>query len=129
VDRLRQRQFKRLQIAADREAQALLAALPHPVRAKMRAIPITYQPTPDPALLADGIAPDTLGLFVGEALPDPLESEQQLPAQMLLFLENIWEYAGHDDSAFKEEVRRTLLHELGHFLGLGEDELEDRDLD
>jgi predicted Zn-dependent protease with MMP-like domain len=34
-----------------------------------------------------------------------------------------------DAATFREEVRRTYLHELGHYLGLDEDDLADRDLD
>ena len=46
-----------------------------------------------------------------------------------LFLENIWDYAGRDTAAYREEVRVTYVHELGHYLGLDEDDLEVRDLD
>jgi predicted Zn-dependent protease with MMP-like domain len=32
-------------------------------------------------------------------------------------------------TTFQEEVRRTYLHELGHYLGLDEEALAERDLD
>ena len=52
-----------------------------------------------------------------------------LPPQILLFLANIWDYAGGAEPAFREEVRVTYLHELGHYLGWDESDLEVRGLD
>jgi predicted Zn-dependent protease with MMP-like domain len=48
---------------------------------------------------------------------------------MTLFLLNIWDEADHGEAAFRREVRITLLHELGHYLGLNEKELADRELE
>jgi predicted Zn-dependent protease with MMP-like domain len=48
--------------------------------------------------------------------------------RITLFLDNIWDEAQADVQTFRDEVRATVLHELGHFLGLTEDELFDRDL-
>ena len=47
----------------------------------------------------------------------------------LLFLGNILEEADEAGTTFEEEVGRTYLHELGHYLGLDEDALAERDLD
>jgi len=44
-------------------------------------------------------------------------------------LENILEEAEDAGTTFEEEVRRTYLHELGHYLGLDEAALAARDLD
>ena len=46
-----------------------------------------------------------------------------MPPQILLFVENIWDFAEGDEDVFCEEVRVTYYHELGHYLGLEEDEL------
>jgi predicted Zn-dependent protease with MMP-like domain len=49
-----------------------------------------------------------------------------------LFLENLWlmiEEEGGDERDFRFEVRTTLLHELGHYLGLNEEDLEERGLE
>ncbi len=72
---------------------------------------------------------DTLGLFVGEAFPEAFAGIHDLPPQILLFLENIWSYAEQQIPAYREEIRRTYLHELGHYLGLDESDLTARDLD
>ena len=52
-----------------------------------------------------------------------------MPAQIILFLGNLWEFAGQEEAAFRQEVRTTLLHELGHYLGLDEDDLMERGLE
>lgn len=116
-------------MAADEEVRSVRKALPAPVRERASGIPVTYEPQPGPDLVESGLAEDTLGLFVGEAFTEEFSGVNDLPAQVILFLENIWDYAGHDTATYRDEVRRTLLHELGHFLGLDEEDLEERDLD
>jgi predicted Zn-dependent protease with MMP-like domain len=121
--------FHRLLIAAEREVNKTLRALPPALREKARAVPVVYEPRPEANLAREGIEPDSLGLFVGETFRDAYAGSHDLPAQVILYLLNIWEYANHDAGYFREEVRRTYLHELGHYLGLDEDDLAERDLD
>ena len=111
---------------AEAEVAATLGALPKPLREQARTVPVTYDPSPADALLADGWEPDLLGLFVG--IDYAHEGNAPCPQQIFLFLENLWEEAGHDESLYREEVRKTYLHELGHYLGLNEDELDQRGL-
>jgi predicted Zn-dependent protease with MMP-like domain len=111
---------------AEAEVAATVASLPHDLQAQARTIPVTYHPVPSPALLADGWAPDLLGLFVGMPYAD--EGQAPFPRQIMLFLENLWEEAGWDETRYRQEVRKTYLHELGHYLGLSEEELEQRGL-
>ena len=112
---------------AQAEAKATLQSLPKKLRATAQALPLTYEHYPNDALLADGIEPDTLGLFVGGEFAEG--SQAVLPAQIILFLDNLWDMAEGDEYAFRQEVRTTLLHELGHYLGLNENELEERGLE
>lgn len=121
--------FQTLLAIAEREIRHTLDALPTVLRVKADAVPILCEPRPSAAVQADNILPDTLGLFVGEAYPDAYAGAHNLPAQIILYLENIWEYANHDEEFYREEIARTLLHELGHYLGLDEHDLADRDLD
>ncbi len=121
--------WNHLNALAQAEINAILHALPKPLRVRACQLPITCEPRPNVALLADGVEGDTLGLFVGEAFPDSESGALQLPAQIILFLENIWELAGKDQTIYREEIRTTLLHELGHYLGLDEFDLEKRGLD
>lgn len=122
-------QFRRLLLAAEKEIERTMRSLPAPLREKAKLVPIICERAPSPEVQSENIEPDTLGLFVGEAFPDAYAGAHDLPAQVILYLENIWDYANHDPDFYREEVRRTLLHELGHYLGLDEDDLAERELD
>jgi predicted Zn-dependent protease with MMP-like domain len=124
-----ERHWSRLTRAADQEVQAVLDSLPAPVRCEAKKLPVTYEPAPNRKMIEDGMEDDLLGLFVGEAFDEKFSTDAALPAQIILFLENLWDFAGHDAAIYREEIRRTYLHELGHYLGLDEDGLADRDLD
>ena len=106
-----------------------LAALPEPLRVKANALPVTLEPFPSQLHLNDGIEPDVLGLFVGPDFASAESTALPLPPQIILFLENIWDQAEEDEEIFREEVHTTYLHELGHYLGLDEDDLFDRGLE
>ena len=79
--------------------------------------------------LDDGVEPDSLGLFSGPSMRDADAGQSDEAPLVSLFLENILDWCGGDEDAFDEEVERTFLHELGHFLGLEEDDMPARDLD
>jgi predicted Zn-dependent protease with MMP-like domain len=113
--------------AASQEVEATVSTLPKPLRARAEKLPVTFAPRPNPELQADGIEADTLGLFTGAEFAE--EGNIPLPSQIILFLENLWDFAGGDELIFREEVRTTFLHELGHYLGLDEDGLTERGLD
>ena len=87
---------------------------------------MTYESIPGEPLLEDGWDEDLLGMFVG----DPVEASESsgAPRQILLFLENLWDFAEADPLIYREEVRITYIHEFGHYLGLDEAELEARGL-
>lgn len=121
--------FHRLSCKAQTAIARMVRSFPPPLRKMARQVPVTHLMSPTVCHVANGIAPDTLGLFVGGAYPDGVTEPDPMPPQILLFIENLWEEALHSDPAFLEEVRRTYLHEIGHYLGLTEEELTGRDLD
>lgn len=115
---------------AEAEVAGALRTLPPDVATLATGIPVVYEEVPSPELVADGLADDTLGLFVGVDFPSGESGvPAETPTQIHLFLNNLWEYAGYDPAEYREEVRITFLHELGHFLGLDEEDLADRDID
>lgn len=114
---------------AEQEVERTRARLPRSLRERAAEIPVTCVPRPTRAMQRDGVDPELLGLFVGEALPMADTPGGDLPAQILLFIENLADYAEYDEESFREETRTTYLHELGHYLGLDEGALADRDLE
>ena len=119
--------WEKLQKLALEEIEMTLEDLPEPLRERAKKLPVTFERVPNSGLQADGIEVDTLGLFTGAELAD--EGAMVLPPQIILFLENLWDFAEGDVEVFGDEIHTTFLHELGHFLGLGEDDLTDRGLE
>lgn len=119
--------WKKLQSLALAEVEATLSELPAPLRERARQLPVTFERMPNKGLIADGIEPDSLGLFTGAEFTE--EGNVPLPPQIILFLENLWDYSESDEEIYLNEVHTTFLHELGHYLGLDEDDLFERGLD
>jgi len=107
-----------LKIAEDVTA-ATLAELPGEIRVRIRDVPILIEQCPSPQDIADGIGPDTLGYF---------DEDDTGLVRIRLWLLNILDFSDADPSIFQEEIRTTLLHEIGHVLGWDEDEIEERGL-
>ena len=119
--------WKKLRALALAEVEATLALLPEPLRLRAEKLPVTFERQPNAELQADGIEPDTLGLFTGPEFAD--EENVPLPPQIILFLENLWDFSEGNEEIFRDEVHTTFLHELGHYLGLDENELTERGLE
>jgi predicted Zn-dependent protease with MMP-like domain len=112
-------------IAAD-TVGAAQRQLPATIRPLARDVPVHYERVPDADL---GFEPDILGLFTGNPYGTEISHDQPAPPQILLYLENLWEFADEDVEIFRDEVRLTYLHELGHYLGWDEDQITARGLD
>lgn len=119
--------WKTLRELALAEVEATLAVLPKPLRERAEKLPVTFERQPNAGLQADGIEADTLGLFTGPEFAD--EGNVPMPPQIILFLENLWDFSESDEEIFRDEIHTTFLHELGHYLGLDEDELTERGLE
>lgn len=119
--------LKRLTAIAAPVIAATQRKLPAPVRTPAGGVPVHFEALPAQDVIDDGFEPDILGLFTGS--PYGAADDQPLPAQIILYLENLWDFAEGDEEIFREEVRLTYLHELGHFLGWDEDDLTARGLD
>ena len=111
------------------EVRATIKSLPIQLRAHAAGLPVTFEHRPNEDLRLEGIEPDTLGLFVGSAFAENDSAGPCVPAQIILFLDNLWDMADEDVETFQAEIRATYLHELGHYLGLDESDLTARELD
>lgn len=107
--------------------------LPESFREKLEEVAVTVEPVPSRALReaeSPPLDPALLGLFAGVALPERslLSAGGELPPRIYLFQRNLERWAA-DREQLREEIAVTLYHELGHYLGLDEDELAELDLD
>ncbi len=122
------RESRLISIASDTVA-ATQRGLPPEIRAAARAVPVRFEPSPDTDLLAEGFEPDLLGLFTGSPVGTELSGADLQPPRIFLYTANLWDFAEEDVEVFRDEVRLTYLHELGHFLGWDEDQIAARGLD
>jgi predicted Zn-dependent protease with MMP-like domain len=109
-----------------------LASLPDPVATAVRNIPVLVAelPHPEDLRLSDPpLSPRALGLFVGTPPGRTGGFDGPAPEQptILLFKRNL-ERACADREELVREVSLTVIHEVGHALGLSESELEERGL-
>ena len=113
-----------VRIAGD-EIHSLHTDLPSPLSKALERIPVILENLPSPTFLQDGIEPDQLGLFEGSEASD---TESPTPARIVLWLGNLWYLSEAQVPTFRSEVRTTLLHELGHYLGFDEAQIDERGL-
>lgn len=101
-------------------AEAALGELPERARALLVNVPIVIAELPAVEDVREGVDPRLLGMFVGQGYADESHmGGHPTLTQILLFRRNLERMAG-DDDVLREEIRRTLLHETGHFFGLDE---------
>ena len=66
--------------------------------------------------------PDLGGLYHGVPLPERSDMGGQLPDKISIYRIPL-EESFPDPDALREEIRITVLHELGHYFGLDEDRI------
>jgi len=105
----------------DDVVEQALAALPPDLAGELENTVVAVQDLPSPEPDVD---PLILGLYVGRNLLErSLDDSAQLPARIEVYRKNIERVAEDHDEAV-DELRITLLHEIGHHAGYDEDELE-----
>jgi predicted Zn-dependent protease with MMP-like domain len=101
--------------------------LPEPVRKHLEELPVLVEALPSREMLTASsppLAPDILGLFVGRDLMTRSHGDvPDTPGAIYLFRRNLLRVTS-DREELSREIRVTVRHEVGHLLGLDEDELE-----
>jgi predicted Zn-dependent protease with MMP-like domain len=110
-----------------------MAALPEPVRRWLANVAVTVEEIPtDHDLLgaAPPLSPQSLGMFRGAPLGQKgsMDPWSHFPSSIVLYQRNL-ERAVRTREELVQEIGVTLVHEVGHFLGLDEDQLWERGLD
>ena len=118
--------------AFEREVQLAVASLPEQERRALKIVPVEVAEVPaldDLTAVDPPLSPSILGLFRG-----PSEGERCEPADgptcrsIVFYRRNLARFA-RSRGELKEQVRVTLLHELGHLHGESEDDLRARGLE
>ncbi len=105
-----------------------LAELPEPFASHLEQITVEIQQRPTRKMLRSvGLAEDEFlfGLYQGINLIDrSVEHSGILPDRILIFQED-HELACDSPAELVEEIRTTVLHEIGHHFGMDEDDLDE----
>jgi predicted Zn-dependent protease with MMP-like domain len=116
--------------AFDAAVKEAIDALPAHAKPHLDNVIFTIEPIPSDDELREGLSPTILGVFSGTPIDErnPLEPAHHQTARITLYQRNLERFARTRDELL-EEIRITVLHEVGHLLGLDEDELAERGLD
>jgi len=111
----------------DRAVEAALDEIPAEFRRYLDNVLVEVRNRPDAALMNEHEVPDDLlGLYVGTPLDDRLVEGPgtMLPDRVLIFRDNLCEMC-ESRAELVEEIRITVLHEIGHHFGMDEDRLDE----
>jgi predicted Zn-dependent protease with MMP-like domain len=87
------------------------------------AVVVEEEPGEDDLELVEGTGDELLGIYRGVALPDRSHDMlPMLPDQIAIFRGPILRLCRSRREAI-EEIRDTVIHELGHYFGLDDDEM------
>lgn len=105
---------------AEQVVEETLDGLPSEIAREVGQVSVFVEAAPDADDVASGVGVDWLGIFEGSS-----HSFLDLPSppRIRIWVNNLWTFSGGRAGEFRREVRVTLLHEIGHFLGLDEDQV------
>ena len=110
-------------------AESGITRLPLEFRTRLSGVPILVEGRPSEDLVEQGFDPRALGLFDGPTDLDRSNAEiTEFPTRIVLYASNLLEQSV-DEEQLRSEVETTVLHEVGHYFGLDEDDLERMGLD
>jgi predicted Zn-dependent protease with MMP-like domain len=112
-----------------KEVAAVLDRLPRRFREQLRNVEFVVEERPSATLLrSEGLDPrcDTLyGIYQGIPLPDRSSIDPPLlPDKITIFAEPLLEDFP-EPKDLRDEIRITVLHEIAHYFGMNEEEVED----
>lgn len=103
-------------------AKRTLASLPEPFASRLRHVLVVLEPRPSRDLVEEGVDPRLLGLIDGPNDFDRRAVEVvPQPSRIMVFFANVLD--AFPEAEVCEQVEITLLHEIGHFFGLDEDDV------
>lgn len=111
------------------QVERTLAGLPADFAERLGPVTILVEPRPSEDMVRDGLDPRLLGLFDGSTAEELAAGEAApTPTRILIFSHNLAS-AYENEVSLRDEVTITVLHEIGHFFGLEEEDMARLGLD
>jgi len=104
-----------------------LDSLPQEFRSRIRNVAVLVEDLPPNQLSAHEGQPRKLLLGIFHGVPTTKKSVFDLPRgpdHIVLYQKNI-EAVCSTEAEVREQIRRTVIHELGHYFGMDEEQLKD----
>lgn len=109
----------------ERIVRQAVEGIPPQFKDALENIDIVIEDFPDPDELEEmGIEPPLLGLYQGTPLPERVLGEVDFPDKISLY-RGEFERMGIRGKELVDEIRITVIHEIGHYFGLDDDEMEE----
>ncbi len=114
----------------ERVAHEAVGSLPEKIRQYVGSCPILVEGLPQRELLLDeNLSPQILGLFQGTPATEPgasptMGNEPRTGLDRILLFKANREKAARSHEELVEQIQITVKHEIGHYLGLEEEDLE-----
>lgn len=107
-----------------------LDSLPEVFLERLENVQVTVEEWPTREDLLDaGLSPGEryhlLGLYHGVPLTERHSQYVALPDEITIFQKPIEALVGEDEEAIREQVRRTVIHEIAHYYGISDERLEE----
>ncbi len=83
---------------------------------------VEEEPTPDDLGMVEDEGEELLGIFRGVPLTEKSWEMTDLPSQIVIFRGPVLRCCRTREEAV-EEIRETVIHELGHYFGLEDEEM------
>jgi predicted Zn-dependent protease with MMP-like domain len=107
--------------------EEVMDSLPREFRRRIRNVAVLVEDFPPGQKPTKSGEPRSLRLGLFHGVPMTHKSVFQLPSgpdYIVLYQKNI-EAICHDEAEVREQIRRTVIHEFGHYFGMTEEQLKD----
>ena len=106
-------------------AKTALRNLPRSIHEYVEHVPILVEDFPSLDLIQnEHVSPQILGVFMGVPSGEESLSEHRYDLDRLVLFKKNLEKSCRDEDELIDQIQFTVKHEIGHYLGLDEDDLE-----
>lgn len=111
------------------EVERTLDELPPAILERLGPVTILVEPRPARELVESGVDARILGFFEGATSEELAGPDAPITTTRILVFSHNLAAAFESELELRDEVRITVLHEVGHFFGLDEDDMQRLGLD